>query len=86
MAAITVEDEGVGIPAADLPRVLERFHRGANVVDIIAGTGIGLASANQIVRLHGGTLTVASIEGHGSTFTVHLPLHADAGGSAFPSS
>ena len=73
-AVLAVRDRGVGIPAADLPRIFERFHRGSNVAGQIAGAGIGLAGARQIVGQHGGTITVESREGSGSTFTVRLPL------------
>ena len=73
VAEIVVRDTGVGIPAADLPVVFERFQRGSNVGGV-AGTGIGLAGARQIVELHGGTITVESVEGAGSAFTVTLPL------------
>jgi signal transduction histidine kinase len=69
-----VQDGGLGIPASDLPRVFERFHRGANVVGRIGGTGIGLAGARSIVESHGGTISAASQEGAGSTFTIRLPL------------
>ncbi len=71
---IAVRDEGIGIPATDLPHIFERFHRGTNVVSHVQGTGIGLASARQIVALHGGTISVESVEGAGATFTVRLPL------------
>ena len=75
-ATITVRDQGFGIPADDLPRVGDRFHRGANVVGRVGGTGVGLASARRIVADHGGTLTVASAgEGQGTTVSVLLPLH-----------
>ena len=74
MAVIAVRDPGIGIPAADLPRVFERFWRARNVEEYIPGTGIGLASALQIVTEHGGTIGVDSQEGKGSTFTVRLPL------------
>ena len=77
-ALIAVQDRGVGIPAADLPYIFERFRRAANVVGHIRGTGIGLASARQIVEQHGGTITVESQEGVGSRFTVHLPLRSGA--------
>jgi signal transduction histidine kinase len=64
----------MGIPAADLPHVFDRFRRGSNVMGEISGSGIGLASAHQIVKQHGGTIGVESVEGQGSTFTVRLPL------------
>jgi K+-sensing histidine kinase KdpD len=73
-AVLSVRDDGIGIPAADLPRVFERFHRAANVTGRIAGTGIGLAGSRQIVEQHGGTIAVESTEGAGSTFIVRLPL------------
>jgi PAS domain S-box-containing protein len=77
--ALSVEDRGVGIPATDLPLVFQRFRRAGNVSSI-AGSGIGLAGAKRIVELHGGTISVASVEGQGSTFTVRLPL-ADTEGN-----
>jgi signal transduction histidine kinase len=75
-AVLSVRDRGLGIPAADLPRVFDRFHRGGNVVGRVAGTGIGLAGVRQIVEQHGGVITVESREGAGSTFTVRLPVSA----------
>ena len=78
-ASLAVMDDGIGIPAADLPHVFERFRRGANVGQV-TGTGIGLAGARQIVELHGGTIAVTSQEGRGSTFTVRLPLAGPADG------
>jgi signal transduction histidine kinase len=73
-AVLAVRDHGLGIPAADQPRIFERFRRARNVVGRIGGTGIGLASARHLVEQHGGTITVVSQEGVGSTFTVRLPL------------
>jgi signal transduction histidine kinase len=73
-ATIAVSDQGVGIPAEDVSRVFEPFVRARNVVGRISGTGIGLASAQRIVQRHGGTLSVESEPGQGSTFTIHLPL------------
>jgi signal transduction histidine kinase len=70
---LSVTDQGIGIPAADLPFVFERFHRGRNVSQDVSGSGVGLASARRMVELHGGTLAVRSVEGQGSTFTVRLP-------------
>lgn len=79
-AVVAVRDEGAGIPAADLPHLFERFHRGTNVAGRTRGSGIGLAGASHIVTQHGGTIGVESAEGRGSTFTVRLPLAApDAG-------
>ncbi len=73
-ATLIVEDHGVGIPADDLPHLGEHFFRGGNVVGRIGGTGLGLASARQIVAAHGGTLAIASTEGAGTTVTIRLPL------------
>jgi PAS domain S-box-containing protein len=78
-AMLRVRDPGIGIPAGDLPRVFERFHRAGNAVGRMAGTGIGLAGARRIVGQHGGTIAVESREGVGSVFTVRLPLEAAPG-------
>jgi len=72
-AWLMVEDEGIGIPEADLHRVFERFHRGANVGPIW-GTGIGLALVRQVVEQHGGTIAITSTEGAGTAVTLRLPL------------
>lgn len=72
-AVLSVADRGVGIPAADLAHVFERYRRAGNV-ESFAGSGIGLAGAKRIVELHGGTIAVTSTEGQGSTFTVRLPI------------
>ncbi|MGI8550384.1 MAG: sensor histidine kinase [Dehalococcoidia bacterium] len=73
-AVVSVTDQGVGIPEADLPTLFEPFHRGSNVVGRIDGTGIGLAGARQSVEQHGGSIAVSSLEGAGATFTIRLPL------------
>jgi len=73
-AVLTVRDEGIGIPADDLPYIFERFRRAKNVTRRVEGTGIGLASVKLIVEQHGGTISVESTEHIGSTFTVRLPL------------
>jgi signal transduction histidine kinase len=71
---LEVADTGVGIPADELPRVFERFHRVAgNVGRTHEGTGIGLALVRELVSLHGGEVTVDSAVGRGSTFRVALP-------------
>ncbi|HEY3111062.1 MAG TPA: GAF domain-containing sensor histidine kinase [Chloroflexota bacterium] len=77
-AVVSVRDQGIGIPAADLPRIFERFHRGRNALGRIRGAGIGLFGARQIVSQHGGTIDVESREGEGSTFAVALPLDGPA--------
>ncbi len=78
-AVLRVRDEGLGVPAADLPHIFDRFHRGANV-GRIAGAGVGLAGARQIVEQHGGTISIESEEGAGTTVTVRLPLSGPAAG------
>jgi PAS domain S-box-containing protein len=75
-ATLEVEDEGLGIPASDLPQIFDRFHRAGNVGHL-AGTGIGLAYVQQVVAEHGGRVEVRSREGAGSTFTVHLPIEEE---------
>jgi signal transduction histidine kinase len=69
---LQVTDRGIGIPAADLPRLFEPFHRAANV-GVISGTGLGLSITKQAVDLHSGTITVTSQVDVGTTFTVSLP-------------
>ncbi len=68
---ITVRDSGPGIPAGELGRVFDRFHR-ASTAGTTPGTGIGLALARELVILHGGSITAESEEGFGSTFTITL--------------
>ena len=72
-AVLTVADRGVGIPTEDLPHVFDRFYRAENTGDV-QGTGIGLASVREVVEQHGGTATIASREGEGTTVTVRLPV------------
>jgi PAS domain S-box-containing protein len=67
----TVEDRGIGIPADDLPRLFESFHRARNVGNI-SGTGLGLAIVKKAVELHGGRIEVDSRPGAGSRFTITL--------------
>jgi signal transduction histidine kinase len=73
-AGIAVADQGLGIPAEAVPHLFERYYRAANVSHRhISGIGLGLAVVHQIVRLHGGSVTVESTEGAGSTFTIWFP-------------
>ncbi|MES2262241.1 MAG: ATP-binding protein [Pseudomonadota bacterium] len=75
MARLSVRDTGSGIPAAELPRVFERFHRieGASGRSL-EGSGIGLALIQELVRLHGGAITARSVQGEGTEFIVDIPL------------
>ncbi len=71
---LTVRDTGTGIPENEVPRVFERFHRVAGARSRThEGSGIGLALTSELVRLHGGTSTVSSRLGEGSTFIVQIP-------------
>jgi two-component system phosphate regulon sensor histidine kinase PhoR len=72
--AIIVHDEGCGIEAKDIPRLFERFYRVDKARSRkLGGTGLGLAIVKHIMQAHGGSVTVASTPGEGSTFTLHLP-------------
>jgi signal transduction histidine kinase len=75
MAQLSVRDSGIGIPPDDLPHIFERFRRvrGAQSRSH-EGSGIGLALVEELVRLHGGSIAVASTVGSGSEFSVELPL------------
>lgn len=76
---VEVVDRGIGIPAASLDRIFERFYR----VDrshsrATGGTGLGLSIVRRVITNHGGEVNVSSREGEGSTFTVRLPRHQPA--------
>jgi len=71
---IVVEDTGVGIRSEDLPRLFREFEQLDPDGAKREGTGLGLALSRRLVELHGGTISVASEVGRGSTFTVELPL------------
>jgi signal transduction histidine kinase len=71
-ATIRVQDQGIGIPADDLPHIFQRFYRASNVDDI-KGTGIGLATVEWIVTQHGGKVALDSVQGQGTSVVVDLP-------------
>jgi len=73
--AVSVTDNGPGIPADQQDAIFEKFRQARNRVGPQAGSGLGLAIARQIVHRHEGALTVDSTPGHGATFTVRLPAH-----------
>ncbi len=73
-ACVQVRDTGIGIPAAALPQLFQRFYRAANTASAgISGIGVGLFVVREIILLHGGRVDVSSAEGAGSVFTVRLP-------------
>jgi two-component system sensor histidine kinase SenX3 len=75
---ISVADQGVGIPQRDLDRVFERFYRVDRARSrTTGGTGLGLAIVRHVASNHGGDVSVASVEGEGSTFVLRLPISAD---------
>jgi PAS domain S-box-containing protein len=74
-AVLEVRDTGTGIAAEELPRIFDRFHRVEGARGRThEGTGIGLALVQELVKLHGGSVAVASEPGKGSTFTVRVPF------------
>ncbi|SDL96196.1 SpoIIE family protein phosphatase [Nonomuraea jiangxiensis] len=76
-AVVTVEDTGVGVPAEEVSRLFERFHRVESARSRSnEGSGIGLALVKELVDLHGGTITARSTEGEGTAFTICLPFGA----------
>ncbi|MBI5481780.1 MAG: tetratricopeptide repeat protein [Deltaproteobacteria bacterium] len=76
---IAVRDSGIGIPAAEIPLLFEEFFRASNARALEReGTGLGLAIVKRIVEAHGGTVSVDSVEGSGTTVTLRLPVAAAA--------
>ncbi len=69
--SISVKDDGVGIAPSDLPHIKEKFYKANNTV---RGSGIGLAVADEIVRIHGGSIDVSSEQGEGTEIIITLPL------------
>ena len=79
---LTVTDQGIGIPSSEIDRIFERFYR----VDparhrSTGGTGLGLSIVKHVAASHGGDVSVWSVEGQGSTFTLSLPRRTPADGS-----
>ena len=71
---LTVKDSGIGISEEDQSRLFEKFFRAQKATEMATdGSGLGLAIAKSIVTAHAGTISVASKEGSGSTFTIILP-------------
>jgi signal transduction histidine kinase len=79
---VVVEDDGVGIPAKDLPHVFERFYQvESHLTRKHGGMGLGLSVARVMIELHGGRIWAESTEGKGSKFTFLLPLEPKKDGT-----
>ena len=77
-ALVTVTDTGIGVPEPEMPRLFERFHRIENArARSNEGSGIGLALVQELVELHGGTITAESTLGEGTTFAIRLAYGAE---------
>ena len=70
-----VQDHGIGMPASVMSNLFQKFYRSHRSRETVAGTGIGLYISKAIVESHGGTISVRSEDGHGSTFIVSLPTY-----------
>jgi signal transduction histidine kinase/DNA-binding response OmpR family regulator len=71
---LTVKDNGIGIPAADVPFVFDRFYQAGNkALRSASGTGIGLSLVKELIELHGGNVTVESVEKLGTSFHINFP-------------
>ena len=70
MVVVRIRDFGPGIPEDEIPLVKKKFYKGSSKA---RGTGIGLAVCDEIVEMHGGTLTLENAEGGGTLVTIRLP-------------
>lgn len=73
---VSVEDHGIGMPGQVVGNLFHKFYRSHRSRETVAGTGIGLYICKAIVESHGGTISVKSAEGQGSTFSFSLPIYA----------
>lgn len=74
-AIIRISDTGIGIPAADLPHIFDRFYRVDKARSrATGGTGLGLSIVKQTVQQHGGSISASSVEGKGTSFEIELPI------------
>lgn len=72
---LSVSDNGIGMPGNVINNLFHKFYRSHRSRETVAGTGIGLYICKAIVESHGGTISVRSVEGEGSVFTVSLPTY-----------
>jgi signal transduction histidine kinase len=86
-AVVEIQDDGIGIKADDIDHIFDRFYRAdtSRTKNTIDGYGLGLSLAAQIAHVHHGAISVRSVEGEGSTFTVHLPLGGHTQLTSLPS-
>ncbi|HWT39915.1 MAG TPA: HAMP domain-containing sensor histidine kinase [Dongiaceae bacterium] len=75
MVEFSVTDHGIGMPGSVVSNLFQKFYRSHRSRETVAGTGIGLYISKAIVESHGGTISVRSEDGHGSTFSVSLPTY-----------
>lgn len=73
---VSVEDHGIGMPSSVVSSLFHKFYRSHRSRETVAGTGIGLYISKAIVESHGGTISVRSAEGQGSTFEFRLPVYS----------
>jgi signal transduction histidine kinase len=73
---VSVQDQGIGIPASLVPNLFSKFYRSHRSRETVSGTGLGLYISKAIVESHGGTMSVRSTEGEGSTFSFTLPIYS----------
>lgn len=73
---VSVQDNGIGIPGALLPHIFDKFYRSHRSRENTVGTGLGLYITKAIVESHGGSISVRSDEGHGTTFSFTIPTYA----------
>lgn len=73
---ISIQDHGIGMPENVVSNLFQKFYRSHRSRETVSGTGIGLYISKAIVESHGGTISVRSEDGRGSTFTVSLPIYA----------
>lgn len=72
---VSVIDHGIGMPESVVKNLFQKFYRSHRSRETVAGTGIGLYISKAIIESHGGTINVQSEDGHGSTFTVSIPIY-----------
>jgi two-component system sensor histidine kinase KdpD len=77
----SVADSGPGIEEIELGLIFDKFYRGKDQRYLVQGTGMGLPIAKAIVEAHGGTISVTSQRGHGSVFSLTLPLDQSPSGA-----